>query len=213
MKVMNETMYPKKPLRAISNLYSSLATQCTLMTKKAGTRLPWLNAKGKSQIYLLKNGEISVYRNHDNLLLATFRPPHILGVVEALHRDNIYQMRVDTDASLLKIESQDAFTVIEKEFLWQDISLLLAYHISYLCYLENQLIQSRAYITVRSKLIELMNLPESFRMKITAIKYIQQRTVLSRSGILKIFAELKKGQYITLDKGCLVQLAHLPMEF
>ncbi|SQI91360.1 cyclic nucleotide-binding domain-containing protein [Klebsiella oxytoca] len=52
------------------------------------------------------------------------------------------------------------------------------------------------------------------RQSITAANYIQSRTFLSRSSIMKILAELKKGSYITTERGILLQIKQgIPLKY
>ncbi|WP_190324619.1 helix-turn-helix domain-containing protein, partial [Enterobacter ludwigii] len=36
---------------------------------------------------------------------------------------------------------------------------------------------------------------------------------LSRSGIMRILAELRTGKYITMDRGVLIEVNHLPRKY
>ncbi len=54
---------------------------------------------------------------------------------------------------------------------------------------------------------------EAFRASTTVEKYIRTKTHLSRSGILKILAELKTGGYVEMDEGRLVKINKLPAKY
>ncbi|WP_337242198.1 helix-turn-helix domain-containing protein, partial [Proteus faecis] len=43
--------------------------------------------------------------------------------------------------------------------------------------------------------------------------YIQEYTNLARSTIIKILSDLKKGQYIVVEKGRLISLTNLPEKY
>ena len=70
-----------------------------------------------------------------------------------------------------------------------------------------------ALTPARKRLVELMQEPEAIRQNITAAAYIKSRTYLSRSGIMRILAELRTGKYITMERGVLVEIHHLPRKY
>ncbi|MEH9277909.1 helix-turn-helix domain-containing protein, partial [Klebsiella quasipneumoniae] len=53
----------------------------------------------------------------------------------------------------------------------------------------------------------------AIRQQITAAAYIKSRTYLSRSGIMRILAELRTGNYITMERGILLDINHLPRKY
>jgi hypothetical protein len=67
-----------------------------------------------------------------------------------------------------------------------------------------QISQMSAYDIIRFQLVELMQEPEAIRLNMTAAAYIKSRTYLSRSGIMRILAELRTGKYITMERGVLM---------
>ena len=54
-----------------------------------------------------------------------------------------------------------------------------------------------------------MEMPSPRRMRAQAA-YIKSRTYLSRSGVMRILAELRTGNYITMERGVLIDIHHLP---
>ena len=70
-----------------------------------------------------------------------------------------------------------------------------------------------AYEIVRVQLQELMSEPAEYRHDVSAAQYIQQKTSLSRSSIMKILAQLKKGGYISIENGILLTIEHLPLKY
>ncbi len=70
-----------------------------------------------------------------------------------------------------------------------------------------------SYEIIRFQLQELMNESERIRTSITAANYIKSRTYLSRSGIMRIIAELREAGYIELNRGILVAIKHLPLKY
>ncbi len=71
-----------------------------------------------------------------------------------------------------------------------------------------------SYPMVRTLLTELADYPEEYRRQINALSFIQRRTNLSRSRVMSILAELRKGGYITVHRGVLEKITRtLPAHF
>jgi len=79
---------------------------------------------------------------------------------------------------------------------------------------EQELMGVDSYLMVRTLLMELAGYPEAYRRKINVLNFILRRTNLSRSRIMSILSELRKGDYITIHRGVLRTIAHpLPAHF
>lgn len=71
-----------------------------------------------------------------------------------------------------------------------------------------------SYPMVRTLLTELADYPEAYRRQINVLSFIQRRTNLSRSRVMSILAELRKGGYITVHRGVLEKITRtLPAHF
>ncbi|EMC8872176.1 helix-turn-helix domain-containing protein, partial [Escherichia coli] len=64
-----------------------------------------------------------------------------------------------------------------------------------------------------SLLIELWAYASEYRQSINVLNFIQRRTGISRSRTMKLLSELKKGGYITIDGGRLIDMKKLPTAF
>jgi hypothetical protein len=51
---------------------------------------------------------------------------------------------------------------------------------------------------------------EDYRRSVTAEKYIREKTQLSRSGVMRILADLKTGGFIEMEEGRLIKINKLP---
>jgi CRP-like cAMP-binding protein len=59
----------------------------------------------------------------------------------------------------------------------------------------------------------LMNEDENFRRSITVERYIREKTQLSRSGVMRILADLKTGGFIEMEDGRLIKINKLPARY
>ena len=70
-----------------------------------------------------------------------------------------------------------------------------------------------AYEMIRQQLVLLMQEDDSFRRSVTAERYIRDKTHLSRSGVMRILADLKTGGFIEMEEGRLIKINKLPARY
>jgi DNA-binding IclR family transcriptional regulator len=66
---------------------------------------------------------------------------------------------------------------------------------------------------IRQQLVKLMEEDEAYRLGVTAERYIREKTQLSRSGVMRILADLKTGGFIEIDEGRLIKINKLPAKY
>jgi CRP-like cAMP-binding protein len=70
-----------------------------------------------------------------------------------------------------------------------------------------------AYEMIRQQLIDLMREEDTYRKSMTAESYIRDKTHLSRSGVMRILADLKTGGFIEMEEGRLIKINKLPAKY
>jgi len=75
------------------------------------------------------------------------------------------------------------------------------------------LVARSAYSVVREFLLEINDLILYQNRDINVYDYIQEYTNLARSTIIKILSDLKKGKYIVVEKGKLINISSLPERY
>ncbi|MEF3102595.1 CRP-like cAMP-binding protein [Raoultella ornithinolytica] len=164
------------------------------------------------QCFLLLQGSVALHRRGDGIVLNSESAPFILGVSSQLSSEHLYVRALET--SEIARMSLDCFNnIVMQQDLWEHFSKLLIYTASRVYEHCAQISQMSAYDIIRFQLVELMQEPDAIRQKITAAAYIKSRTYLSRSGIMRILAELRTGKYITMERGVLLNINHLPRKY
>ncbi|WP_230351658.1 winged helix-turn-helix transcriptional regulator [Lelliottia sp. WAP21] len=177
-----------------------------------GERLD-LEVNGQGMCYLIIEGSVAIYRSSDNMLLSTSTSPGVFGLA------NLTDVYFDDYLKTIKpctigfIDTQTANTVIKEKGLWKLVSdhLMVIYDRLYHHIMPRG--AATAYDMVRQQLFELMNEEESFRHDITAERYIREKTHLSRSGVMRILADLKAGGYVEMEDGVLMKIHKLPAKY
>ena len=164
------------------------------------------------QCFLLTQGCVALHRRGDGIVLNSESSPFILGVSSQFSSEHLYVRALET--SEIAAVSLERFNhVVAQQNLWEHFSKLLIYTASRVYEHCAQISQMSAYDIIRFQLVELMQEPDAIRKNITAAAYIKSRTYLSRSGIMRILAELRTGKYITMERGVLLDVHHLPRKY
>ncbi|WP_447337931.1 helix-turn-helix domain-containing protein [Klebsiella variicola] len=160
------------------------------------------------QCFLLLQGSVALHRRGDGIVLNSESAPFILGVSS----QHLYVRALET-SEIARVPLDCFNHIVAQLDLWEHFSKLLIYTASRVYEHCAQISQMSAYDIIRFQLVELMQEPDAIRQKITAAAYIKSRTYLSRSGIMRILAELRTGKYITMERGILLDINHLPRKY
>ncbi|SXC25434.1 cyclic nucleotide-binding domain-containing protein [Klebsiella pneumoniae] len=164
------------------------------------------------QCFLLLQGSVALHRRGDGIVLNSESAPFILGVSSQFSSEHLYVRALET-SEIARVPLDCFHHIVAQLDLWEHFSKLLIYTASRVYEHCAQISQMSAYDIIRFQLVELMQEPDAIRQKITAAAYIKSRTYLSRSGIMRILAELRTGKYITMERGILLDINHLPRKY
>lgn len=193
-------IYPVRPKAAIERLIAILQPLGKNVDIAARKRLPW--DQGQSPyLYIFLEGEMSVSRVTDSILIASVVEPHIFGFSEMFLPMRSNMLRAETDCVLCRVDAHVAEQAIEQHGLWRDVAEILAFHTNTMLCRDLQIVNQRTYPIVCHYLRELDALPEETKERVNILSYIQERTGLSRSSILNIISSLKTDRHIDFVRG------------
>lgn len=161
-----------------------------------------LTRMGHPVCYLLYEGFGLVHRVSDGLVLGTIKAPYIIGLANVINPlSEEYYWRASKTCSILTLDAEAVREIIDENNLWKSLSQVLSYVVNYLSGHSERLVAQNGYHLVCHQLVSLMNEPDYVRAKMSPSKYIIDRTLLSRSYVMKILAELKQeGRIVVSDK-------------
>ena len=193
-------------------LISYLKPYCTMHRTGRGEQFD-LQVDGKGICYLILEGTIAIYRRSDDMLLSTARSPALLGLANLT--DIYFNDYIKTVSPCLVgiLSAEKVSEIIKEKALWGLLSKQLMFAFSRLY--NNVMPQGAptAYEMIRQQLVKLMEEDEAYRLGVTAERYIREKTQLSRSGIMRILADLKTGGFIEIDEGRLIKINKLPAKY
>lgn len=165
------------------------------------------------QTLILHDGLLSFTRGRGHLLISTIKGPMIFGSNISMP-DNFDVYFKSIGYSQYEILPRASFAeAIEKNGLWENLANLLMFAQVHLINTYSNLIGVSTYALICNQLYALMVEEDDIRLTITACDYIQSKTLLSRSGIMKILGDLKKGNHIELKRGILLTINQLPENY
>ncbi|HHS9664116.1 cAMP-binding domain of CRP or a regulatory subunit of cAMP-dependent protein kinases [Klebsiella quasipneumoniae] len=177
-------------------------------------------AQSESGFILLEEGVASVCFAENQLVISTILAPAILGLIDnygvfnGLPDKRHCSLFAETDLSGRWIAHQAAVNILNEKNLWQEMAHILTQRLMVLSMRERELLGVDSYQMVRILLMELAVYSETYRRQINVLRFIQRRTNLSRSRIMSILSELRKGGYIIIHRGVLMTIAQpLPANF
>lgn len=196
-------------------LYEELSPYVTFEAIPLGTKL-YLLKDNIAYCYLVRSGLCSLYHSDHQVLIGTLNKRGVIGAISlggnAIAGVGVF-LQAETACEIATIPVSQLQILIEQHNLWDLLSRHMLRRINRFFTMNIHLTAPSAYEMVRFQLIELMHEPTEFREKISASLYIQQKTRLSRSSIMKILSQLKQGKYVTLENGILKAIGNLPLKY
>lgn len=216
IKTVKTSMYNAltfKPNQHIENLINQLKPESNIFETYARQKINYENDSSR-KCYLLLSGSIALFRTRDGFMMNSESAPYVFGLSNQLAAADYLYMQTMEPSRIACLSLFTANTIIAERDLWESLSHLLIYTAGRVYDHCTRISAPTSYAIIRSQLYELMQESEEIRHTITAANYIQSRTFLSRSSIMKILAELKKGSYITTERGILLQIKQgIPMKY
>lgn len=206
---MDKYAQPQRPEKEIETLISAMADCGEWQNTDQGQTI----SSGVNDVVIVHSGELALLRSMDEIMLAETRKPLIVGIVPFEEQSRYFTLKAKSACLVQVIERAHFDRVIEEQQLWKPLLAVLAWYYQYLYWKSYHYVAKSTYTLIRNCLLELMQLDEKERETINACDYTIQKTGLSQSFILKVFQELKKGGYIKMARGRLVDVERLPERY
>lgn len=201
-----------KPTENIEFLIKNISVQDNIQAGRKRQIITMQQYREKVVI-IVHSGSIAVYRSHDHMLLSNGRGPIIVGMNFCVDSNPEVYIQAQSDIQFEMVTMDYVLDMVKEKNLWEHACYFAMY--LNLKWRENHfgIAGVSTYNQICNCLINLLNEPEEFRLKTNIAVYIHERTLLSRSGIMKVLSELKSGDYIDIEKGVLKRVNKLPMNY
>lgn len=155
-------------------------------------------------VIFLTDGVVSLHRKLDDLLIANVTAPYIFGGVMNNVEHRYYYIRLKSRARVRWVDKKTFIKTVEKHHLWIYLCQISSHILSYMVDRDLTLVNNDRYSIVRTYIHEINESTERYSTNV--ISYISDRSGLSKSGIAAILMELKKGGYIKMNNGVLIEI-------
>lgn len=209
---LNKVNISTRSMNSVQGLFESLRTFTGIKTGKETQRFI-LDKDGERMCFMLYSGTCLVKRSSDSLVLSTITAPCLVGLHDIYHEKSDVLIHAVSDIEYGITKAKDFFNFVDENHLWKEISYMLMISTTRFSEYQKETVGISNYELICNLLMSLNN--ESFEIRATtsALEYIQERSSLSRSGIMKILASLRDGGYIVIKKGLLIKINKLPKGF
>lgn len=163
--------------------------------------------------YVIVAGSVGVYSAHNDILLTIADGPTLVGAGNQRPSSNEVYLRSLSECEIGTLPSSEALQIFDEQALWPVFAQHLMLVISKLYRTGRHLVAPTAYEVIRNQLHALMKESAEYRLSTTAEKYIRDKTLLSRSAVMKILRVLKQGGYIEMKDGVLLDIYRLPLRY
>lgn len=201
-----------KPVTRIQRIIDTVAPYAEAFSVSKSEILRY-NHNNKRVCYLLHEGNTTLYRRGDGMVLNSEQAPFIMGISNMRAQQDHLYARATSDVTLSRIPSERFLLLIERENLWEDLCYFILYTAGRVYQHCTMISQLSAYEIIKFHLVELMQEPEGLRLNTTAANYILNRSYLSRSGTMRILSKLKEAGCISLERGILLEIKNLPQKY
>ncbi len=190
----------------------SLLETHTVSKSHSGQRFQ-LILHDKKMCFLLLKGSCEVKRSGDSMILVTLDAPSIIGISELIADPTRTFVQASGDIEYFYLPLDQLLTHIDEHNLWKQTSYWLMYVSSRFHKYVNSTTGISTYELICNLLRSLSEEDFETRATVPAVKYILERTSLSRSGVMKMLSNLDKGGYIVIKRGLLIKINNLPASY
>lgn len=201
-----------KPTEHIQKLIDTIIPFAEPFMPLKGEAIRYIQ-NNKRFCYLLLEGSATLYRRGDGMILNSEKAPFLLGVSSLRAQPEHLYVRATPDAKMCRLPSERLHLLLQRENMWESLCYLIIYTASRVFENCTQNSQLSSYEIIKIQLQELIQEPDRVRLNVTAANYIQNRTYLSRSGVMKILSQLRDAECITLSRGVLMSVNRLPQRY
>lgn len=205
------SIYGKKtrPLSEMEAIVSATAGYEEKMLKK------WhkISTTDSDYIHIIVSGDVEFRRESDELCMFSIQGQFIFGLSAIFYNASHMYGLVRSNTVVRSIKKDEFQRLMSANNLWPVLTKVLSWYICILSKRDDVLVARSAYSVVREFLFEINELIVHHKRDINVYDYIQEYTNLARSTIIKILSDLKKGQYIVVEKGRLLSITALPEKY
>ncbi|MBK5143082.1 helix-turn-helix domain-containing protein [Budviciaceae bacterium BWR-B9] len=166
-----------------------------------------------NNIVCVQEGVFSVYMSYGNRLLTYFEECAIFGLANFFTTPTDFYIKPDQTSMVLTLETNEALRIVKERNLYESVNYVQAHNMTLFIKMYEKTISPNNYTFIRTLLMDLNQSSDAIKNSVTVASYIIKRSGLSRSYVMLVLSELKKGGYIIMEDGKLISITSLPVKF
>lgn len=199
-----------KPQKHINNIVNKLMCSVSIISRVQvfdGNKES-MGLLDNDSVMVIIEGEWGLQRHSDNIILGKMTGPYIVFLLPEL---NYFELEFTNDSrfSYVLCKRSDFYDFISVSNLWEDLYFIMQYTASLLNIKLQIMLSCDLYSVIKHYLREIDNNP-ALRGQVNVCDYITRRSGFSKSGTMMVLSELKKGNYIIIERGRLKKIKSLP---
>lgn len=208
-----------KPMKSIESLFVELIPHGRKIQIPKNRKYDLNNEKDGQGVLLITDGLGTVVHTENGYHYSTTYPPSILGFISGYstyynipHTMCDLSVYADTNLTCFFVPLQKFVEVMDQNNCWHDVARILAHRLMIMMSKDSDHMEG-AYSRIKTLIQEVWSYPDEYRTQINLPNFIQKRTGLSRSRIMKILMDLRQGEYIEMVNGKLQGVTKLPQAY
>ncbi len=203
-----------KPLNEFNALDKYLSAHGTRFVCNEGESIAAEGDQTQNYTIVIQQGIISLSRKYNDVLLGFADAPFIAGLsAGAIKNTSDYILMAEGECSGYYLPADATLALLEQGGLWREAFYWMTWQHRLLEKRDIHLVGTSNYNQIRSTLLTMAQWDDALRSRIGVINYIQRRTRVSRSVIAEVLSALRRGSYIEMHKGKLVNINRLPYDY
>jgi CRP-like cAMP-binding protein len=207
-----KTLYHNSHPQEVEGIFNFIKEICPVKKGRAGQRFT-LQQNNIKMCLILYQGTCIIRRIKDSLVLSTIKAPNMVGLYDLYHEKSEIQVIANSDIEFRLVSIEELLKYTDQHHQWKNFCYFLLLSATRFCDYQKENAGISNYELICNMLTSLENESFEIRATTTALEYIQERSKLSRSGIMKTLSTLREGGYITIKNGLLINILYLPKKF
>lgn len=192
------------PLSAVNDLSALLLPDAHVPVPSKvthGKRLFYFTVHNEPVLYLLTEGHCLLRRHSDHRVVGTLFAPYIVGWSWPDQGKGSLYLERGPAGVLHAIPLWQANHLVEKNNQNHNMFKLMSYSINKLMLNQRDASDRNVSSTVKNLVQQLSHTPNGFQQQTSVLNYIEQRSGLGRSSILRALRELRDEGYVVMENG------------
>ena len=166
-----------------------------------------------NDVHCVQEGFFSIYMKQGERLLAYYEGQAIFGLTNHYTNPIYFYIKPSKTSTIYTLTTEEAQRIITEQNLYQSVNYILANNMTKFFHMYEETIAPNNYAFIRLLLLDLNQTSDDVKSTVTVASYIIKRSGLSRSYVMLVLSELRKGGYIQMENGKLVGITSLPEKF